>query len=111
MSEMSNEDWEALHDNFDTSDLLSAVDCLDALREVLNDRERFQPPAIRGELLKLHGLAMKVIGEGALGGAREMFDIAEDLEAQVGEMMREIEQIGDTLETLISLRPKSLDDV
>ena len=78
MGEMSKKDWEALHDHFDSSDLLSALDCLDALREVLNDREGFQPPAIRGELLRLHGLAMTVIGEGALGGAREMFDLAAD---------------------------------
>jgi len=33
-----------------------------------------------------------------------------DLEEQVGQMMREMEQIADTLEKLISLRPKSLDD-
>ena len=83
---------------------------LDALRGYLNDREHFQPPEIRGELLKLHGLAMKVVGNGALGGAAEMFDLAEDLEEQVGQMMNEMEQIADTLEKLTSLRPKSLDD-
>ncbi|MBM3654777.1 MAG: transposase [Alphaproteobacteria bacterium] len=110
MGRMSDKDWEALLDNFDTNDLLSAVDCLEALRGHLNDRADFQPPEIRGELLKLHGLAMKVIGEGALGGAEEMFDLAEDLEDQVTEMMDEIEQIADTLGKLTALRPKSLDD-
>ena len=59
MAEMNDRDWEALHENFDTAELLTAVDSLDALRGHLNDREHFQPPEIRGELLKLHGLAMR----------------------------------------------------
>ena len=110
MGGMSDKDWEALHENFDTAELLSAVDSVDALRGYLNDREHFQPPEIRGELLKLHGLAMKVIGAGARGGAEEMFDLAEDLEEQVAQMMEDMEQIADTLGKLTSLRPKSLDD-
>ncbi len=110
MAEMSDRDWEALHENFDTAELLSAVDSFDALRGYLNDREDFQAPEIRGELLKLHGLAMKVIGAGARGGATEMFDLAEDLEEQITQMMEEMEQIADTLGKLTSLRPKSLDD-
>ena len=110
MAEMSDRDWEALHENFDTADLLSAVDSFDALRGYLNDRDDFQPPEIRGELLKLHGLAMKVIGAGARGGADEMFDLAEDLEKQLAKMMEKMEQIVDALGKLTSLRPKSLDD-
>jgi hypothetical protein len=39
---MSDKDWEALHEYFDTADLLSAVDSVDALRGYLNDREHFQ---------------------------------------------------------------------
>jgi predicted component of type VI protein secretion system len=110
MAEMSDRDWEALHENFATAELLTAVDSLDALRGHLNDREHFQPPEIRHELLKLHGLAMKVVGTGARGGATEMFDLAEDLEEQFARMMEEMEQIADTLGKLTSLRPKSLDD-
>ncbi|MGB5087417.1 MAG: transposase [Methylocystis silviterrae] len=90
MAEMSDRDWETLHDNFDTSDLLKAVDCLDGLRGLLSDREQFQP-VLRGELLKLHELAMKlamkVIGEGALVGAPDMFELAADLQDQVSEMV------------------------
>ncbi len=66
--------------------MLTAVDSLDTLRGLLNDREDFQPLEIRGELLKLHGPAMKVIGAGARGGTDEMFDLAEDLEEQVAQM-------------------------
>lgn len=110
MAGMSDRDWETLHDNFDTSELLKAIDCLDALRCLLSDREQFQP-VLRGELLKLHGLAMKVIGEGATAGARDMFDLAADLEDQVSAMAEEIDQIADILARLQSLRPKSLNDV
>ena len=109
MAGMSDKDWETLHENFDTADLPTAVDSLDALRGYLNDREHFQPPEMRGELLKLHGLAMKVVHDGVLGRSGELFDLADDLEEQVGQMMRELEQITDTLEKLTSLRPRNLD--
>ena len=38
MGKISDKDWEALHENFDTAELLSAVDSVDALRGYLNDR-------------------------------------------------------------------------
>jgi hypothetical protein len=110
MAEMDDGDFETLQQNFDTADLLNAVDSFDALRGHLNDREDFQPPEMRGELLKLHGLAMRVIGSSARGAAMEMFDLAEDLEEQIAQMMEEMEHIADTLGKLTSLRPKSLDD-
>ena len=109
MAEMSDLDWEALHENFDTAELLRAV-ILDALRGHLNDREHFQPPEIRGELLKLHGLAMEsyrrrsarrrggnVRPGGGFGGANRSDDGGDGTNRR-------------TLEKLTSLRPKSLDD-
>jgi hypothetical protein len=107
---MTEDEWEQLYENFETTDLLSAVDALDSLRSDLNDGENFRPPEIRTDLLKLHELAMAVVNNGALGQAAEMFDLAMDLEGQVSHMMTELQQVQDTLSELVSLYPESLAD-
>jgi hypothetical protein len=43
--------------NFETTELLSAVDAVDCLRDDLNDGEGCRPPELRTNLLKLHELA------------------------------------------------------
>ena len=53
---------------------------------------------------------MAVINEGSRRRAVELFDRAEDLDAQVSDLMTELEKIQGTLATLVELRPESLDD-
>ena len=106
---MTDEEWQHLYENFETTELLSAVDTVDSLRDDLNDGECSRPPELRTNLLKLHKLAMAVVNNGARGQASEMFDLAMDLEEQVSHMMTNLEQIQDTLAKLIALYPESLD--
>jgi hypothetical protein len=106
---MTDEEWQHLYENFETTELLSAVDTVDSLRDDLNDGEYSRPPELRTNLLKLHELAMAVVNNGARGQASEMFDLATDLEEQVSHMMTNLEQIQDTLAKLIALYPESLD--
>lgn len=61
---MTDQEWETLHTGFDTRRLLEAVDELDTLRGSLSD-DGHRPPAIRDQLLKLHGMAMEVVNNGA----------------------------------------------
>lgn len=61
----------------------SAVDSVDSLRAELNDGENLEPPELRSDLLKLHGLAMAVVNEGERDKASKMFDLAMDLENQI----------------------------
>jgi hypothetical protein len=107
---MTDDERQILYDNYETQWLLEAVDQVDILRDFLNDGANRQPPAIRTELLQLHQLAMAVINDGGRGQAEELFDRAEDLDAQVSDMMTELEKIQDTLAKLVALRPESLDD-
>jgi hypothetical protein len=72
-----------LEDNFETADLLRAVDEIDKMRSYLNDRDNFRPPQIRDDLLKLHGLADRLINARVRGVASEFFDLAEELDGQV----------------------------
>ena len=88
--------------------MLDAVDAVDNLRDDLNDGDHSRPPKIRINLLKLHGLAMAVVNEGAVSQAPEMFDLAMDLEDQVNQMMTQLEHIQDTLSQLVALYPESL---
>ena len=81
------EEWQHLYENFETTELLSAVDAVDSLRDDLNDGEGCRPPELRTDLLKLHELAMAVVNNGA---------------------MNELEQVQDTLAKLVALYPESL---
>ena len=108
MSTMTEEEWQHLYENFETTELLSAVDAVDCLRDDLNDGEGCRPPELRTNLLKLHELAMAVVNNGSRSQASKMFDLAMNLDEQVGHMMNELEQVQDTLAKLVALYPDSL---
>jgi len=108
---MTDEEWEALSGNFESHQLLDAVDQLDALRDVLNDAANRQPPAIRTELLELHALALAVFGQGHRDRVPELFARAEDFDVQLGNLMIALEKIQSTTDELLALRPDSLDDI
>ena len=102
---MTEEEWQHLYENFETTELLSAVDAVDCLRDDLNDGEGCRPPELRTNLLKLHELAMAVVNNGSRSQASKMFDLAMNLDEQVGHMMNELEEVHDTLAKLVALYP------
>lgn len=108
MTTMKDEEWQHLYENFETTDLLAAIDAVDRLRDDLNDRDDGAPPAIRDDLLKLHQLAMAVVNNGVRSHATKFFELAGDLDDQVSSMMESLEQIRDTLSQLMQLYPESL---
>lgn len=97
-------------DNFKTADVLRAVDEIDRMRDHLNNRENFCPPQIRDDLLRLHGLADRLINARARGDAREFFDLAEYLDGQVFDLLESLEAVRDILGKLTDLYPESLQD-
>jgi hypothetical protein len=105
---MTEEEWQHLYENFETTELLSAVDAVDCLRDDLNDGEGCRPPELRTNLLKLHELAMAVVNNGSRSQASKMFNLAMNLDEQVSHMMNELEQVQDTLAKLMALYPESL---
>jgi len=102
---MTDEEWQHLYENFETTELLSAVDAVDSLRDDLNDGEGCRPPELRTNLLKLHELAMAVVNNGSQSQAAKMFDLAIELDEQVCHMMTGLEQIHGTLANLVVLYP------
>lgn len=107
MAIITDDEWQRLYENFETTDLLRAVDAVDKLRDDLNDREYGAPPQIRCDLLKLHQLAMDVINNGSKSQAGELFELACDLDLQVDQMMEALEQVQETLSRLMTLYPTS----
>lgn len=105
---MTREEWKKLRENFDTTELLSAVDAVDELRAHLNDREDSSPPQIRSDLLKLHQLAMAVVNERSLTQAEEFFTLADELKTEICQMLEFLEQINYTLSELTALCPDEL---
>ncbi len=84
---MTEDEWQRLYEGFETTDLLTAVGQLDAVRRIVGDGENWEPPEIRTDLLKLHQLAMDVVNHGVTDKAQEMFELADDIDSQVFDMM------------------------
>lgn len=102
---MTDDEWQAQYENFETQWLLDAIDDVDTLRSHLSEDERDQPPEIRDKLFKLHQLAMAVVNEGSHSKIDELFDLATELEDEVFEMMEALTRLRDTLTKLTDLRP------
>ena len=103
--EMTEEEWQNLYENFETIWLLDAVDRVDDLRVHLGDGEHFEPPDIRTDLLKLHGLAMDVVNNGREAKLEEMAELAVELEMQTLEMKQSLDALHQILSKLAELLP------
>lgn len=111
MNRITEEESQHLYENFETYDLLTSVDQLDSVRGVLADEAHYEPPEIRDDLMKLHGLAMEVANNGETSAKKvhEMFMLADDIESQVDHMIESLEFIQKTLRKLTELWPESLE--
>ena len=111
MQDITEEEWQTIHENFETTTLLTAVDKIDEVRSHLSDRDYCQPPEIRDDLLKLHQVAMEVVNKGYQDNetVSKLFDLANDLDMQLFEIMEAMEFVQNTIEKLTELYPESLD--
>lgn len=108
---MTEDEWEKLNSNFDTTSLLTAVDAIDELRGSFADRDGFEPPEIRNDLLKLHVLAMDVVNMGLDGSVTDMAILALALQDQTDDMLELLEQVNQTVSQLVSLLPENAFDL
>ena len=69
-------------DEFETNDLLEAVDDLDRIRDILADGPNLEPPKLRIDLMKLHKLAIRIRKEGE-DDSSELVELAIDIEDQL----------------------------
>lgn len=105
MGAITESEQQALEDGLDTPSIMRAVESISRLRAELAVDES---PAIRDELLELHRLALTVRERGTEEQLSELFDLANDLELQVGEWMEALSEIQATLSAMTVLYPESL---
>lgn len=105
MSAITESEQQALEEGLDTAAIMRAVDATSRLRAELATDES---PTIRDELLELHRLALAVREHGTSAQLSEFFDLANDLELQVGEWMETLGEIHATLSAVTALYPESL---
>jgi len=108
MPNITEDEQQHLYDNFETRDLLDAVDSIDVARSYLSDGLNFSPPEIRNDIMKLHEYAMQVINHGQTDNIDAMFELADDIEAQVNEVIEALTPVRETLDKLTLLYPESL---
>ncbi len=87
-------------DEFETTDLLGAVDDVDNIRGMLADGEHLEPPKLREDLMKLHGLAMRVCNEGWDDERSELFELATEVEDEVEDIRDAANRILDVVRQL-----------
>ncbi len=83
-------------DEFETKDLLKAVDDLDTIRDILADGPNLEPPQLHIDLMKLHELAMRVCKEGE-DDSSELVELAIDTEDQLEDIRDAIDHIIEVL--------------
>lgn len=91
------------YEQFETADLLRAVDHVDTLRKELSDGEDLRPPIIRQELLELHQLAMDVSHRDDVSKAKAMFELAFGIGNRLFTIEESLRAIEKTLQALTDL--------
>lgn len=92
---------------FDSHELLEAVDRLDDVRPVISD-EGYQPPKIRIQLMKLHGMVMEMKDTSSLSldGKKRLsrvMTLAGELDMELFGCIENLEKINEVLGKLLSL--------
>ena len=90
---------EELQDNFDTTQILDAVDTIDEIRYRICD-----PEGVRDDLLRLHGLAHALINGDASNAVEEdgpIGELADDLEDQISEWIDKLRNLAHMLDQLV----------
>jgi len=84
-------------------EILNAVDALDAVRYVIADDDDFKPPEIRRQLIRIHKLALKQLGEGLTLNDNEVGELAnlvDEVDMTVFDMIEQLEKIKEALKPL-----------
>jgi hypothetical protein len=82
----------------------------DELRGSFLGSSQDDAPELRSDMLKLHGLAMAVVNNGAAPKAQAMFDLANDVQAEIFSLKESIVKIEKTMNRLMDLYPESLSE-
>jgi hypothetical protein len=115
MSKITPEEYRNLCENFETFDILTAIDQFDSARGYIADQSLNTPPELRINLLKLHDLAMNVIsyGNNDKEQIKELFELADDIEWDIDNAISSLKKVRKVVRNLTALCPNSIytDDI
>jgi len=82
--------------------ILYVVDALDAVRYVVADDDDFKPPEIRRQLIRIHKLTLKQLGEGLTLNDKvaELANLVDEVDMAVFDMIEQLEKIKEALKPL-----------
>lgn len=104
-SEEVSQALERLRDGFDSHDVLDAVDSFDAARPTISD-DGYDPPKIRGRLLKLHGMAMELTNHTSHEDRERLnrlLSMADEINDEICSCITNLEKVNDVLSNLLEL--------
>ena len=112
MARVNRQVLERLRAEYDTRQILDAVDALDEIRSLVRDDDNVGPPEVRSDLLKLHGMAHNLINEGhsSLPDDEDISVLAFDIEDTIDTIRDNAEKILDSLQPLMTLSADPDDD-
>lgn len=94
-------------DDFDSMDLLTALDKLDAIRYSLAEIDLIKPPQVRQDLHKLHGLVFDALNYRDKVSREEIEELMFDVQMVIDEIRDNAESISDKLSELETALYKS----
>lgn len=110
MPKITSEEYRKIYDNFESRDILIAVDVFDSARHHLANQGVNTPPQIRINLLQLHELAMDLTCYGDKTKVKELFELADDLEYDLDDAISSLKKVRKIIRNLTSLCPNSIYD-
>ncbi len=103
---LSKKGLRKLAEDYETMDLLGAVDSLDAIRYLTGDQGINMPPQLRFDLMELHSLMFRLLREGGKLSKKEkekLFDLIESTEDDIYTIIENAEKIMKILRPLYEL--------
>ena len=98
MKNINNEALEKLQDEFETRDILYAIDNLDKIRCSIDN--------LRDDLMSLHESAQSVINDEEDDDPDEpLWEMASDIESEIDDYISNLEDINKTVSELTTLMP------
>lgn len=96
---------ERLREDFETYEIMDAVDCLDNVRPIISD-EGIRPPEIRIKLMKLHKVAVDLVEIQSHDDKKKLnnlLELADDIDSDIDECLENLRKMSGVISRLLDL--------
>lgn len=96
---------ERFREDFETFEIMDAVDCLDNVRPIISD-EGIRPPEIRDKLMKLHKMAVDLMefqSPDDKNRLKGILELADDIDSDIDECLENLRKMSGVISKLLEL--------